>query len=457
MSNAETIAAISTALAPGGIGIVRISGTQARAIAAKLFRPSNPTKDLEDLPGYCALYGKVLDDQEEIDEAIALNFRAPKSFTGEDVVELSCHGGPVVLSRVLQAALRAGAVPAGPGEFTKRAFLNGKIGLTQAESVMDLIGAQGEQAARAALAEKNGALERRISAIEEALLDAAAHLDAWADYPEDEIPFVDPTQLMLVIEKSIQDLRCLLDQFEAGRAMREGVRTVIVGRPNVGKSTLMNALAGCEKSIVTQFAGTTRDVVEDTVLLGGVPLLLADTAGMHETQDPVERIGVERAKQRIQAAQLVFAVFDSSQELSGEDRAIIDQIKSIPSIAVVNKSDLPNQIDIPYLTGRFSKVVSLSALHGEGISLLEQAVQVVLKTDHLDPSAGMLFTQRQKQAAGAALTNLEEARQSLQTGMTLDAVTVLLESAVSALLELTGQRASEAVVDRVFSKFCVGK
>jgi tRNA modification GTPase len=341
-ASGTTIAAIATPQAPGGIGIVRISGPQAREIAGKVFL-SRRGKSLDEIDGYCALYGKVFDEEGDIDEAIALNFRAPASFTGEDVVELSCHGGLIILRRLLRAVIRAGAVLAGPGEFTRRAFLNGKIGLTQAESIMQLVSAQGEQAAKAALAGHEGALERRIKKIREKLLSAAAHLSAWADYPEDDVPMVTEEELRSSLGDVKSELESMLRQFDAGRVLREGVDAVIAGRPNTGKSTLMNLLAGCERSIVTNVAGTTRDIVEDTVLLGGIPLHLADTAGLRETTDPVESIGVGRARERVRSARLVLAVFDASQELSDEDCALIREIGSTPCVAILKQSRFANK------------------------------------------------------------------------------------------------------------------
>lgn len=456
-SSGTTIAAVSTAQAPGAIGIVRISGPDARNVAGKVFRSAHG-KTLEQIRGYTALYGRVHDSDGDIDEAIALNFRAPASFTGENVVELSCHGGIYVTRRLLKAVLEAGAVPAGPGEFTRRAFLNGKMGLTEAESVMQIIGAQGGQAAKAALAGHDGALEKKIREVRDCLTGAAAHLSAWADYPDDDIPQVTPEELKTSLQKAKSGLEKLLRQFEAGRALREGVETVIAGRPNAGKSTLMNLLAGCERSIVTQYAGTTRDVVEDTVLLGGIPLHLADTAGIREkTDDPVESIGVNRAYKRIRTAQLVLAVFDGSEELDDSDRVLTEKLDGMPCIAVVNKSDLPQNIDLKYIKSKFIHTVILSAETGSGLEELQTAVENILGTSELDPAQGMLFTERQRDACRKALDCVEEAREALNSGLTFDAVTVSLEGAISALLELTGERATETVVDSVFHHFCVGK
>jgi tRNA modification GTPase len=455
-SSGTTIAAISTAQAPGGIGIIRISGTDARTIADRVFRGAHGKK-VKDAPGYTALYGYVFDQDEKIDEVIALVFAAPASFTGEDVVELSCHGGLYVMRRVLSLVFAAGAVPASAGEFTRRAFLNGKIGLTEAESIMQIISAQGEQASRAAMAGHDGALEKRIAKIRDQLITASAHLCAWADYPEDDIPQVDDEVLKTTLLSAKAEVEQLLSQFDAGRAIREGVDTVIAGRPNVGKSTLMNLLAGCERSIVTQYAGTTRDVVEDTVILGDVLLNLADTAGIHMTDDPVEQIGVTRARNKVQSAQLILAVFDSSQELNEQDYELISVIEHVPSIAIINKSDLAPKINIEYMKSKFTHIVYISALSGDGLQDLETAVADVLKTASLNPADGILFTERQRDAARRAGECMEEALDALIRGITLDAVTVSIDGAISALLELTGERATEAVVDSVFSHFCVGK
>lgn len=452
----DTIAAISTAQAPGGIGIVRISGPQARQVADRVFR-SPKGKKVADAPGYTALYGWVYEGEEKLDEAIALVFASPASFTGEDVVELSCHGGVFVMRRVLEAVLEAGAAPAGPGEFTRRAFLNGKMGLTEAEAVMQVISAQGLQSARAARAGKEGALERKIVSIREALIDAAAHLAAWADYPDDDVPQVDEKELLAALREAQKELDRLLRQFDAGRAIREGVDTVIVGRPNVGKSTLMNLLAGCERSIVTQYAGTTRDVVEDTVVLGDILLRLADTAGIRDTDDPVESIGVNIAKNRLQHAQLVLAVFDASVPLEEEDRELIQELSQVPAVAVINKTDLEPKMELASIQKAFSQVVFISARNGEGLEELQRACAQVLDTASLNPAEGMLYTERQRDDAKQALACVEEALGAMELGMTLDAVTVSVEGAVSALLELTGERATEAVVDSVFAQFCVGK
>ena len=453
----KTIAAVSTAPAPGGIGIVRISGEEALAVADQVFRGVSGKK-LSEMRGYTAqLGGAFTPAGERLDDVVALVYRSPKSYTGEDVVELSCHGGLYVTKRLLQLVLDAGASPAGPGEFTRRAFLNGKMDLAQAEAVMGLISASGEQARKAALAGSSGVLSQRIAAIKGELMEQAAHLAAWADFPEEDVPEVEESQLLEGIRRGEAALSQLLEGFERGRMYREGLVTVIAGRPNAGKSTLMNLLSGCQRSIVTQYAGTTRDVVEETVMLAGVPLRLADTAGLRDTDDPVESIGVRAARQRLETAQLVLAVFDSSQALEKEDRELMDALEGVPSIAIVNKTDLPSQIAVEEIQARFEKTVFLSAATGEGLEDLEQSLSEILDTKEFHPQEGVLFTQRQRADAQTALDSLREGEQALLGGLTLDAVTVCVEDALTALSALTGEHVSEEIVDRVFEEFCVGK
>ena len=453
----KTIAAISTAPAPGGIGIVRISGRDALAVGDRVFRGIRG-RALSQMQGYTAQLGEAVDqDGQRLDQVVALVYRAPKSYTGEDVVELSCHGGLYITRRLLQAVLDAGASPAGPGEFTRQAFLNGKIDLAQAEAVMSVISASGEQALKAAQAGSTGALSRRISGIRTELYEQAAHLAAWADFPEEDVPQVEEHQLLEAIRRGERELSSLLESFERGRAFREGLATVIAGRPNAGKSTLMNLLSGTQRSIVTQYAGTTRDVVEETVLLGGVPLRLADTAGLRDTDDPVESIGVEAARERLRTAQLVLAVFDSSQTLEKEDFFLMDALQGVPSIAVINKTDLPAAVDLDAIRSRFEHVVFLSAATGEGIEGLEKELSEILDTEDFHPQEGVLFTQRQRADAQSALYSLQEGETALPAAITLDAVTVCVEDALIALAALTGEHVSEEIVDRVFEEFCVGK
>ena len=453
----STIAAISTPMGTGGIAVIRISGENAKEIGDKVFF-SKSGKKIKDLAGYQALFGDVKNEKgEKIDEAVALNFNSPNSFTGENVVEISCHGGVYAVKEVLSVIYKAGAKPASPGEFTKRAFLNGKMDLTKAESVMQLISAQGEDAAKAAIAGTDGVLERKITKIKDLLVSSAAHLSAWADYPEDEVPEITSDELETAFFEAETLFNNLLKGFDSGKILREGVKTAIVGRPNVGKSTIMNLLSGYERSIVTEYAGTTRDIVEDVILLGGIPLYLADTAGIHETDDPVESIGVDKAIERIKTAQLVLAVFDSSNPLNEEDISIIEKIGDVPCVAIMNKNDLASSFDADKIKEKFKYTVSISAKEGEGIQALEDAVKDILIDKSINPSEGILFTERQRDVISRAKDCLDEAKFALMSGFTFDAITVSLEGCIQSLLEFTGERVSETVLDEVFSKFCVGK
>ena len=452
----STVAAISTGKAPGGIGIVRISGENAISVADKIFSSFNGKK-LCEIPGYSALYGKAYDKTGNIDNVVALVFKAPKSYTGEDVVEISCHGGLFVTDKVLKAVYDAGAIPAEAGEFTKRAFLNGKMDLTSAESVMNIISAQGEQAEKIALGVLEGRLFKEIKKINDKLVYDMALLSAWVDYPYEEIEDLSENNLKEHIDESIEKLEKLINDFGKGQIIMEGVDTAIVGCPNVGKSTLMNLLSGTEKSIVTEIAGTTRDIVEDTVNVGGITLRLADTAGVRETEDVVESIGVDRAVKRLENAELVLAVFDASRPLTDADCKLIDLCKGKKAIGIVNKTDL----DKNYLNGEieenFLQTVFISAKTGDGKQALTNAVEELLGTADFDTSATAIVNERQKDCCKKALDALKDADNALMLGMTMDAVTVCLDSAIENLMILTGEKATELVVNEIFAQFCVGK
>ncbi len=454
---AYTIAAIATPAAPAGLGVVRLSGDDAIAVAGRVFRAAQPTRTLDKLEGYTAAYGHIFDAEGDIDDCVALVFRAPHSYTGENVVELSCHGGLYLLQRVLRACLAAGARPAGAGEFTRRAFVGGKMDLTRAESVMELIAADGRLAARTALAAHEGATYRRLQAVKQSLLAVAAQFGAFVDYPDEDIPELQSDSLVSTIAAAQMTMRNLLDTFDAGRVLREGIDTVIVGSPNVGKSTLMNCLAGCERSIVTDIAGTTRDVVEETVRVGDVLLRLADTAGIRDTADRVETVGVALARRRLESAALVLAVFDGSRTLTDEDKALAAAIGDATALAIINKADREERTDRAWLTRHFDRVITLSAQSGDGLEALTAAVEEVTGVARLHTAEPVLATERQRDCAMRCLVCLDEAAQALADGMTLDAVSVSLDGAIAAILDLTGERTTEAVVDEVFARFCVGK
>ncbi|MCI8442094.1 MAG: tRNA uridine-5-carboxymethylaminomethyl(34) synthesis GTPase MnmE [Provencibacterium sp.] len=452
----DTIAAIATAQAPAGIGMVRLSGKEAISIAEGMLRPVGKRR-LSALRGYSGLLGRAYDENGDIDEAVAFLYRAPHSYTGENVVEICCHGGAYLLQRVLRRCFALGARPAEPGEFTRRAFLSGRISLTEAEAVAGLIASSGRQQASAALAALDGALYRRIKEIRQQLLSLSAALSAWLDYPDEEQPEVSARRLEEQLSSTCSALTGLLQGYDQGKILSEGIETVIAGRPNVGKSTLMNLLSGEECSIVTSLPGTTRDVVRTDIRLGEMVLHLSDTAGIHETADPVERVGIERAQAALSRAQLVLLVLDGSQELTAADRGLLRRLQGCPAIAVLNKADLGLKMDRQALSPCVRRAVAVSAKKGEGLQELERAVQEVLQLDALDASQAMLVSERQRAAAGKAQAAVREALEALRAGMTLDAVGIAIDAAIDALLSLTGERATQAVVDEVFAKFCVGK
>ena len=452
----DTIAAISTAQGQGGIGVIRVSGEGSIALVEEIFK-SVSGKTLKDTPGHTARFGKIFDGEEELDEAVVLIFRAPHSYTGENVVEISCHGGLYITRRILRLVLARGARPAEPGEFTRRAFLNGKMDLVRVESVMRVIEATGKTAARAAVAANGGAISRRIDEVKAALVEASAQLSVWADYPDDETIDLDVAELKAKLEVCRANLSALVRNYDNGKALISGVDIAIVGAPNVGKSTLMNALSGFEKSIVTHIPGTTRDVVEETVNLGEVTLRISDTAGIRATDDPVEAIGVDRAKARLTAAELVFFVLDGSRELTDEEIPLLESVKGNNVVAIVNKADLEQRMDIERVRSFVKEVVQLSAKDGCGIERLEDVVLQLVASEKVDPSEGILQSERQYITVKKALSSLEGAVFALEEGLTLDAVTVSINAALDELLALTGERATQVVVDEIFSKFCVGK
>ncbi len=454
----NTIAAVSTPQGAGGIGVVRISGKEALNIADKIFKAkSEKSKRISDMKGYTACYGYVYDGDMCVDEAVALVFRAPHSYTGEDVVEISCHGGMYVTQRVLRAALNAGAELAQAGEFTKRAFLNGKMDLTQAQSVMDIISAKSESAMRSALSVRQGSLRKELDSVKNDIADITAHLDAWADYPDEDVPEVTPRELIASVTAALNKLNKLISGYDAGRAVKEGIDTIIIGKPNVGKSTLMNLLAGCERSIVTDIPGTTRDIVRETVVVGNVTLLLSDTAGLRNTDDPVEKLGVEKAKNNIDTCGLIIAMFDASDKLDENDIEMLSLIKNRPCIAVINKTDLSTSIDAEFIKKYTENVVYTAASRGEGLETLTAAVEKVTGAAEFDENSAVLSTERQRVCAVRAANALSEALAAVKDGVTLDAVTVLLEDALLSILELTGESVIDVVVDKVFENFCVGK
>lgn len=452
----STIVAISTPNAVGGIAVIRISGEDAIAVAKRIFTPFGEKK-VEDMAGYTCAYGIAHDNGQRIDDCILTVFRSPHSYTGEDTAEFSCHGGLFVSKKILRAALNNGATPAEAGEFTKRAFLNGKLDLTQAEAVMDVISAKGELELKMAENLREGAVFKSAERCSERLLKLLSGLAAWTDYPDEDIPEVEPTAFLSELEAVKSELSALISDYDRGRIVREGVATAIVGRPNVGKSTLFNCLSGCERSIVTDIAGTTRDVVEESVRLGDITLRLSDTAGIRETDDIIEGIGVDIAWKTVDSSELVLAVFDGSSPLTQEDSELIQKINNKKSVAVINKSDEKTLIDELDLRNHFIQIVYISAKENQGIKDLENAIKEVFELNSNSFSAVTVANERQKMCIENALESVDNAISAINSGEMLDAVNVLLDEAEQSLLELTGKRITDAVVDEVFSRFCVGK
>lgn len=450
----RTIAAIATPLGEGSLGVIRISGENAIAVADKVFCAISGEK-LNSLSGYSAAYGEIKEDGKVLDDAVALVFKAPKSYTGEDVVEISVHGGRIMLKSVLRLILLNGAFLAAPGEFTKRAFLNGKLDLTKAESIMGLISANSEAELRLSRAAHIGKVSEKIEKIESDLVVADASIAAFSDYPEEDIEGLNYDNFSKMLNNAKLEIEKMLSTYDAGRVLREGIETVIVGKPNVGKSTLMNMLSGADRSIVTEVAGTTRDVIEDTVTVGDITLRLADTAGIHKTNDTVESIGVQRAKERIKNAELVLAVFDGTSPLDNDDLDLLESVKDKNTIVIVNKSDLAGNVNMSAFSGL--RVVIVSAKNNTGYKELSDQIAEISGTANINPDAAVLMGERQRSCAQRALDAVTEAIDALMSGQTMDAVGVCVDDAIAALFELTGKRVTNEVTDEIFRKFCVGK
>ena len=450
----DLIAAIATGSTATAIGIVRVSGTGCFAACDRVFRPRNGVPFAQQ-PSHKMVFGEMLDDSgAAIDQGLAVRFGGGHSYTGEDSAEFHCHGSPVVLHTLLSALFAAGARQAQAGEFTKRAFLNGKMDLTEAEAVIDLIDAQSAAAAKNAAAQLDGGLRRRLEPVQEALIDITSRFYAVVDYPDEDIEDIQPQQIRSSLQIAADTLSALLDTAQRGRVLKNGVRTAIVGLPNAGKSSLLNALAGYDRAIVTDIPGTTRDTVEEKAVLGGVLLRLIDTAGLRETGDVVEQMGVRRSLDALERAELALVVLDGSAPLDDNDRMVLDAAGQVEEcIVLVNKSDLPQQADLSNLT---QAPLVISAKEGSGLDALETEIAQRFPSG-TEQQGELLTNARQAEAAQRAEQALEAVRDGLKSGMSPDAVLSDVEFAMTALAEVTGRRITEDVTARIFSRFCVGK
>ncbi len=450
----STIAAIATPYGLGGVAMIRLYGDDAISIAADSFL-TRSGRSLNDYSGYQAAYGDIIGcDGMKIDDGIALVFRAPHSYTGEDVVEITCHGGVAVSELVLRCFLDRGALLAGRGEFTKRAFLNGKMDLTAAEGVIKLIESESEASVRLAAQGKDGKLQQKIRELSERMISIAANIQVLLDYPEEEIPETELKNVQIELLSQRSKMRRLLQQYRQNRIVREGAKIVFVGEPNVGKSTLINQLCGEDKSIVTDIPGTTRDAIEVRTRFHGVLTTLIDTAGLRYTEDPIEKIGVEKAKNMLADADIVIFVLDSSRSIEKQLQLFRQQETQKPTILAVNKIDL-NRIALD--GNEFERVVYTSQKMEETINRLRDEIAQTLKVAEIDPNIPGLLNERQYSAILQSEKEISEAITDLEMGVPLDLVSISLEEGIDALLELTGEKASEEVIDQIFSKFCVGK
>mgnify|MGYP000709617270 CR=1 FL=1 len=453
----DLIAAIATGSIATAIGIVRVSGDGCFAACDRIFRPRNGVPFAQQ-PSHKMVFGEMLDDSGAvIDQGLAVRFGGGHSYTGEDSAEFHCHGSPVVLHTLLSALFAAGARQAQAGEFTKRAFLNGKLDLTQAEAVIDLIEAETADAAANAAGQVGGALARRLEPVYSVLTDLCSHFHAVLDYPDEDIPPFTLAEYAAVLDASIRSLEALLATFSRGQFLEKGVRTAILGRPNAGKSSLLNALLGFERAIVTNIPGTTRDTLSERCLLGGVALRLTDTAGVRETSDAVESLGVERAIAVAEEAQLVIAVFDLSRPWDTEDEAVLAIAeKAAVRIAAANKSDCAPRWDVSRLSAHFDSVCVVSAKEKTGLDALGAAVAAAFPMPEAD-SGEILTNARQADAVRRALEYLRAAREAMAAGFAPDAVLTECEGAMDALGALSGRSVREDVTQEIFSRFCVGK
>ena len=459
MKEFDTICAIATPIGEGGISIIRVSGDKALEILSKIFRGKG-NKSIMDMKTYTMKYGHIyeINSNSIIDEVIVSYMKGPKSFTAEDVVEINCHGGVISTNKVLEEVIKAGARLAEPGEFTKRAFLNGRIDLSQAEAVIDIIRAKTDLAMKSAMMQHSGSLSKEINKLREYMLNTLALIEYAVDFTEDEED-IDPSIPIKVkdeLVKAITDMNKLLKSADEGRIIRDGLNVVIVGKPNVGKSSLLNALLKENRAIVTDIPGTTRDVIEEYINLDGIPVKIVDTAGIREATDIVEQIGIEKSREKLKEADLVILIIDRSRMLDEEDKTIINAVEDKNTIVLLNKMDLDSKIDSKEIN-KFSNVISSSTLRGDGIQELKLKIKEMFFNGEVENESLIISNSRHKQALFRALENCEVALEKLQLNEYLDLISIYVTAALKSLGEITGAELEEDLVNKIFSEFCCGK
>lgn len=461
MYNSDTIAAIATGMTNSGIGIIRISGSESFAVAEKIFLPANKNIKIKDAESHTIHYGFIKDGEETVDEVMVSVMKSPRSFTTEDTVEINCHGGMLVMNRILQLVITNGARLAEPGEFTKRAFLNGRIDLSEAEAVMDVISSKNDMALKSSVGQLRGKVSEKVKQLRSDIIYEIAFIESALDDPEHISLEGYPEKLLIKVNSLIKIVDNLLKSADSGRIMKEGIKTVIVGKPNAGKSSLLNILAGEEKAIVTDIAGTTRDVLEENINLHGISLNVIDTAGIRDTEDTVEKIGVERARKAAMDADLIIYVVDASVPLDGNDQMIFEMIHDKKSVILLNKTDLPSVIkedDLLKMAGKDSVMIRTSTKDATGIDLFENTVKDMFFTGKINPDQEVVITNmRHKEALLRTLESLKQVKQSIENHMPEDFYSIDLMSAYTSLGSIIGEEVSDDLVNEIFSKFCMGK
>lgn len=455
----STIVSISTAPGIGGIGIIRMSGEKSFEILDKIFKPKTSQK-IEDIKGYTIKYGHIVENNEIIDEVLVSYFKAPRSYTTENMCEINSHGGNVVVKKILEICLKNGAELAEPGEFTKRAFLNGRIDLAQAESVIDVINAKSDKEAKSGIKQLEGYLSKEIKCIKQEILDVLVNIEVTIDYPEYDTPEVQEKEIAQMLESVGKKLKKLEKSFDNGKIVKDGIKTAIIGKPNAGKSSLLNAILKEDRAIVTDIAGTTRDTIEEFVTINGIPLNLVDTAGIREASDEVEKIGVEKSIKQANDADLIIAIFDSSKDLEEEDIEILNLIKGKKSIILLNKSDLNSKINEndDRFTSITENILRISALNKYGIDELYEKIAELFNLNEINLDNEILITNiRHKNIISKSLENVNKAKEALEINMPIDIITIYIKEILEDLGEITGEVVTEDIINEIFSKFCLGK